>query len=182
MDTTEHAGDGRAAGPDAATRAYTRDLTAHLYREGVRGARIGEILAEVEAHVAASGETARDAFGPPAEYARRWAAPQPAVPRRRRVLTIAAVTIGSTGAGALLAAAALRTGRGADLLGLPAWLVLAAAVVALATGIALVPVDRIVDPRTGEPRSAGRRELLLGAGTVLVLVTVALVAVGAWTG
>ncbi|GAB2465598.1 hypothetical protein GCM10007967_19830 [Xylanimonas ulmi] len=42
---------------------------------GVSGADVGASLAEVESHVVDSGETARDAFGEPADYARSLGLP-----------------------------------------------------------------------------------------------------------
>jgi hypothetical protein len=51
------------------TRAYCDDLLLALRAREVPGSRIGEILAEVESHVAETGESPRTAFGPPREYA-----------------------------------------------------------------------------------------------------------------
>ena len=44
---------------------YLTELTYALQLQKLSGARIGEILAEVEVHVAQSGESARNAFGDP---------------------------------------------------------------------------------------------------------------------
>ena len=51
-----------------ATR-YVERLVLELRQRDVPGDRIGEVVAEVEAHVAESGETPEEAFGPPGEYA-----------------------------------------------------------------------------------------------------------------
>lgn len=51
-----------------------------LRLRGVDGRRIGAALAEVEAHCAESGESARDAFGDPATYAVELAPAAPADP------------------------------------------------------------------------------------------------------
>ncbi|HZG89444.1 MAG TPA: hypothetical protein VEZ42_04455, partial [Pseudonocardia sp.] len=75
-------------GQDRTTRDYLAELTLHLLRTGLDGQRAGEVLAEVEAHVAATGEPAREAFGPPREYARRWAPDVPPRVRRRRRLRL----------------------------------------------------------------------------------------------
>ena len=49
------------------------------------GTTIGDALAEIDAHVVSSGESAKATFGDPRSYARRWPpAPVPA-PRRRWV-------------------------------------------------------------------------------------------------
>lgn len=58
---------------DKNTKAYLDTLSIRLRMLDVPGTRIGEILAEVEAHVATTGEPPQEAFGPPAEYARQWA-------------------------------------------------------------------------------------------------------------
>lgn len=50
-------------------RSYVEELTIALRARDVPGARIGEVLAEVRAHAAESGEPAREAFGPPQAYA-----------------------------------------------------------------------------------------------------------------
>ncbi|GAA1793971.1 hypothetical protein GCM10009682_14750 [Luedemannella flava] len=58
-------------------------LTARM--RDVPGTRIGEALAEVEAHCAESGETPTEAFGDPVEYARAIADQAPARPAGRGV-------------------------------------------------------------------------------------------------
>lgn len=181
MTDPQRTGDGPPV-VDRSTRDYLAELTAHLYRRHVPGTRIGEILAEVEAHVAATGEPAAGAFGPAREYARRWATPLTPPQRRRRAATVFAVLLAAAASGAVIAAAALNTGRGTPLFGLPAAPVLALAVLVLVAAIAVVPLDQVIDPRTGRSRSTGRGALLLGAGVVLALVVGALVAAGAWLG
>lgn len=49
---------------------YREELLVALRVRDVPGDRIGDVLAEVEAHTAETGEDPRDAFGPPKEYAR----------------------------------------------------------------------------------------------------------------
>jgi hypothetical protein len=49
--------------------AWLRDFALLLRVRGADGARIGDVLAEVEAHCADSGQTPREAFGEPADYA-----------------------------------------------------------------------------------------------------------------
>jgi hypothetical protein len=56
------------------SRTYEDDLVLALRVRNVPRSRIGEVLADVEAHVAASGEDPIEAFGPPDEYAVRVAA------------------------------------------------------------------------------------------------------------
>ncbi|GHO59788.1 HAAS signaling domain-containing protein [Ktedonobacter robiniae] len=51
------------------TDTYLEQLTACLQRYGLDNHQIGEILAEIESHLAESGETPLEAFGPPEVYA-----------------------------------------------------------------------------------------------------------------
>ena len=53
---------------------YTDDLHKALRFHEISGERMGEVLAEVEAHVAETGEDPVDAFGAPRDYARQVAA------------------------------------------------------------------------------------------------------------
>ena len=50
---------------------YRQQLVVALRMNDVPSARIGEAVAEVESHVADTGEDPVTAFGAPAEYARR---------------------------------------------------------------------------------------------------------------
>lgn len=54
-------------------RKYRDGLMMALRMRDVRGDRVGEVLAEVETHVAETGEDPREAFGEPREYAARIA-------------------------------------------------------------------------------------------------------------
>jgi hypothetical protein len=171
----------RQLDPDRETTEYVTALTGQLFRQRVPGPRIGEVLAEVEAHVAATGESARAAFGPPEDYARAWSEPQTARERWRRRGVVAAVMCGAGGIAAVLAAGALAAGRGTTVFGVNGWWVLGLAAVALVAVIALVPMERVIDPRTSRPRSVGRVPLLAGAAVPLLVVVALLVATGAWT-
>jgi hypothetical protein len=53
---------------------YTDDLHKALRFHEISGERMGEVLAEVEAHVAETGEDPVDAFGKPRDYAKQVAA------------------------------------------------------------------------------------------------------------
>lgn len=57
------------------TEKYTHDLMVALRCNNVPGDRIGDVLAEVESHLAATGEDPREAFGDPTEYAETVAVP-----------------------------------------------------------------------------------------------------------
>jgi hypothetical protein len=52
---------------------YLGELAAELHWRGVEERRIRDIVAEAESHLLESGESARSAFGLPAEYAERMA-------------------------------------------------------------------------------------------------------------
>lgn len=51
--------------------AYLSELAASLQARGADSARMSEAVAEVEVHLAESGEDPLEAFGPPDEYAER---------------------------------------------------------------------------------------------------------------
>ncbi|MBD3924597.1 hypothetical protein IEZ26_08200 [Nocardioides cavernae] len=89
---------------------WTQAFLLELRLRGVDGRRIGSALAEVEAHCAESGESARSAFGDPEAYAADLApAPAPAPPDLARdvatsvlglagmLLTLAAIGAWSSG-------------------------------------------------------------------------------------
>ena len=52
-----------------ATETHRRELVQALRLHDVPPERIGEIVAEVESHVADTGEDPREAFGPARDYA-----------------------------------------------------------------------------------------------------------------
>jgi hypothetical protein len=79
---------------------YLKRLRADLHALGVPSGRIGEVLAEVDAHVSDTGEGPVTAFGPPGQYAARiaeetGATPQPQPAVVRRVLIGALATAGT---------------------------------------------------------------------------------------
>ncbi len=64
---------------DRTLHRYVEELTMRLRMRNLPPERIGQIVAEVEAHVADTGEAPADAFGTPQEYAAQFAdrAPHP---------------------------------------------------------------------------------------------------------
>lgn len=160
---------------------YLDDLLLHLRMRDVPGARIGEILAEVEAHSAASGETLQEAFGDPKAYAAQWAPslgrPSPRSPRYWLPKLPGMVFAGA--GGWALADGAFSIGNGApSLFGLPGiWVALIGCLV-LAASVATIPVDRVVDPRTGEQTTAGKRTLVMVFVALFGTVAVLMVAMG----
>lgn len=128
---------------------YVSRLTLALRLRDVPGPRIGDIIAEVQTHVAESGESAQQAFGEPESYAASCA------PGTRggwgsmftRKTLLIAVT---AGAGGWLAATGLIEGiRGVeDTYGTGPWWVMGIGL-ALLVGVLFVQrADVIVDPRT----------------------------------
>ncbi|WP_432545751.1 HAAS signaling domain-containing protein [Kineococcus sp. SYSU DK004] len=139
---------------------YTEKLHVALRLRDVPGERIGQVLAEVEAHVADTGEDPVEAFGPPRRYAREVAAATGTAGSwrldRRTIAVSALVGVLSFLAVTLLAdGAAARTSGGDGLWGLSAGasLALGALVAAVVTVFLAVHsarrADPVRDPRTG---------------------------------
>lgn len=131
------------------TRKYTRDLTLWLQMRDVDGARIGQIVAEVESHVAESGEPPEQAFGPPKAYAAQFGE----VPGRwrwnpRTVVTTLAAALG----GWFLADGFFHLLVGRDYSGVPAWLVMLGGAALLLVVFLVVPDNFVVDPRRDGPQ------------------------------
>src|SRR4051812_46273310 len=133
--------------------AYRQQLLFALRLHNVPAPRIGEAIAEVESHLAETGEDPVVAFGEPTEYARRLA----------ESLAPATVVSGSGSGGPWIRPLWMNTvvalvsfaGFGLATTGLLRgdWVMSAIGLVLLA-GLAIWlvrrgPVDRIVDPRTG---------------------------------
>jgi hypothetical protein len=150
--------------PSPADRRYLDRLATHLRLRQVPGDRIGEILAEAQAHAAESGEPLAEAFGDPRSYACRWA-PDP--PRRRRVVP---GLVGAAG-WAVLTLGATALGVRRPLLGLPAWALVALGAALVLGWAARAPLTRIRDPRTGALSGRSRASVVLVAlGTAAAVV------------
>jgi hypothetical protein len=77
---------------------WAEALLLELRLQGVAGARIGAVLAEVDAHVVDSGETAQEAFGDPVAYARSLDLPEdPGQSRSSIGRTVAASAVQTVG-------------------------------------------------------------------------------------
>ena len=151
-------------------RRYLDELAVHLQLWSVPGERIGEILAEAEAHAAESGESLRGAFGDPKEYALQWAAAQP--PRRRNWLRIAGYLLWGASA-AVLTFGATGLAMGQD--GLD-WLLIVLGTLSCLGSAAFTPLDRIRDPRTGTHRGWSRTTtVLLALGMCVIIAGAGLV-------
>ncbi|MBN1094265.1 hypothetical protein JKP75_17945 [Blastococcus sp. TML/M2B] len=158
---------------DAGT--YRGDLILALRMRDIPGDRIGEIVAEVESHVADSGEDPREAFGPPQEYAAsvsgrartRWS--------RADVL----VAVGSLVGGWSLATGLLGLMGGDPVGPLPTWALLGVAVVVLAPTLGHLrrSASPARDPRTGQDLAPLPRWVpwAMGASLALPVVLAAVV-------
>jgi hypothetical protein len=152
---------------------YTADLLLALRVRETPGDRIGEVLAEVESHVADTGEDPYEAFGSPRQYARTVAPARTSAVRRGM---FGQAALGAV-AGWLLASGTFSLVVGDHTLyGL---LVLALGV---AAAVAMVLFVRrrsttIVDPRSGRqlaPASTRVSAILLVVMTLAVAVVAAL--------
>lgn len=88
--------DSSAMAPHA-NPAWVDDFVVEQRLLGVPGTRIGDALATVEAHLAETGESATDAFGPPKEYARTLAESEDSGSSGLGTVTIIAVVLGVAG-------------------------------------------------------------------------------------
>jgi hypothetical protein len=169
-------------------QAWCDDLLLRLRMRQVPGRRIGEVLAEVQSHVAETGEHPHEAFGAPREYADEVARALGVTPVRgwaglRQWLgwrdLLPAVVCGL--AGFALADGLWSLGAGAaTTVGLPTWLVCLVAALVLGVSTARFVVtarhdpdaDPVVDPRDGADMVPfGRRQVvLLAVLPVLALV------------
>ena len=170
-------------------RRYCDELLLALRMKDVPGARIGEVLTEVRAHLADSGEDPHEAFGAPADYAAALAADAPPETWREWAAARAAGAALFLGAGWLVAGGSgLLTGEQGEV---RATTVLAALVVGLVAPWVVELVGAPVRGRAAAVRitavvvlgtalavavalargwsASVPAALLLGAGAVLVL-------------
>jgi hypothetical protein len=157
----------------SSTDAYRRDLIVALRLRNVPPARVGEIVAEVESHVAETGEDPREAFGAPREYAESFRGPQ----TRREQVALLALALTSAAAGWLIGTSAFGLATGDRVAGLPApaAMVLGAVLWIPAVVAMLRRAERVRDPRDGRPLSpAAAWTPALATGSFAVL------AVGLW--
>jgi len=146
-------------------RRYCDDLLLALRMRDVPGRRIGEVLTEVRAHLAESGEAPEEAFGTVEDYAAALAPDGPSEPLRSRVadaLRTAAIFLGLWWA--LEGATSLATGADAQLGPVP---VAAAAVAAMGVPWLL---ERIASPAHGLALAVDVGKPLLAATAVGVAV------------
>jgi hypothetical protein len=171
--------------------SYQQELLLALRMRDIPGPRIAEALAEVDSHVAETGEDPYAAFGEPKGYADRL---RQALHRedggrlgpRRRVMSSGVVALVSFAGALLLTDGLLSLGAGdRGLAGLPA-------VVPAITGLVLLAAlggwlaarlrrnaDRVLDPRTGRDMAPPLSRWMIAvmvavpAGTLLVALLLA---------
>ena len=146
---------------------YRRELVPALRAGNVPPERIGEIVAEVESHVADTGEDPREAFGPARDYAAGFRHP-------RSRASVATTLVGAL-CGFLVAVGIIGLVDGEPAFGLPAWVVLAAGLVLWIPTLVIVLRESVPvpDPRTGRWITAGPAATAVGMGGTLVAVAVA---------
>ena len=172
--------------------AWRDSLLLRLRMRNVPGARIGEVLAEVQSHVAETGEDPREAFGSPKEYADRiadalGAAPSGGWRAAVRRLTwrdvVLAVATGLASFALFDGLWSLAEGR-TSLFELPAWVVCVVGALVLATCTARFVVaarhepdgDPVLDPRTGADMTPfTRRQIAVLAGLPVLFLGMAVV-------
>lgn len=126
---------------------YRQSLILALRLKDVPGDRIGEIVAEVESHVAETGENPAEAFGSPRAYAAHLSAGHQPEPWWH----LAATAVPAAVAGWFLAQGALALLLGQTYLDRPGWLwVVLALLIGIPVGVSVTRRStRVRDPRTG---------------------------------
>ena len=156
-------------------KRYLTDLAYALRLRNISGLRIGEILAEVEAHIADSGQSAQEAFGTPKEYARQFE-PSATDPGRRQWGRQAWTGALTAAIGAWLYAAGAFAGMaGENLIRLPGWWACAIGAVILLVTFSVIPLDTIIDPRRPNSRRFGRKWFMTWVVGAMIVVLVAIV-------
>jgi HAAS domain-containing protein len=154
----------------SSTDTYRRELVPALRAANVPPERIGEIVAEVESHVADTGEDPREAFGPARDYAAGFRHPR----SRASVAASVATTSVCALCGFLVAVGIIGLVDGEPAFGLPAWVVLAAGLVLWIPTLMIVLRESVPvpDPRTGRWITAGPAATAVGMSGTLVAVAV----------
>jgi hypothetical protein len=155
-------------------------LVFQLRMEDVPGDRIGDILLEVDSHVAETGESPEDAFGDPRAYARTRAS---ALPRTGKsddegmgALPIAIISFfGSM----LFVSGAMGLGKGSEsLYFLPPWLVLILGATLLGYAIMNLPEDFVRHPVTNKPLLGDGPQSKKVLGTIIGLAGIVFLFIG----
>lgn len=161
---------------DKTMTKYRESLILALRLKDIHGDRIGQIVAEVESHVADSGESPTDAFGPPRDYATHLTAGRRREPWWHTILGVLPAGI----AGWFVAQGALALLLGQTYLGQSGWLWLTfGLLVGIPAGVSVHRRSRRVrDPRTGAdmlPLSRWGLAALIVPPVAIVLIAWALI-------
>ncbi|MDQ2850054.1 MAG: hypothetical protein M3Y49_04850 [Actinomycetota bacterium] len=156
---------------DSAMADYRQSLILALRMRDLDGDRIGEIVAQVESHVADTGEDPGEAFGPAREYADLITADRPRNPRWPMII----IALFGAVAGWLVAQGALAQLLGETSFGRPGWVSL---IIGLLVGAPTALVvrrrsTRVRDPRTGAdmvPASGWELTTLIGLPVAVILI------------
>jgi uncharacterized membrane protein YiaA len=155
-------------------RKWRDELVYHLRMADVPGDRIGDILLEVESHIAETREEPGDTFGSPKEYAKSRAGVLPSKPDEEHedlgVLMIALFAfVGSF----TFVSGALAAGRGEEsVYFLNPWIVTVIGAGILAFGLVNLPVDFVRHPISDKPLVNDYTYFKWIAAGVIVLVGV----------
>ena len=151
------------------TDTYRRELVQALRAGNVPPERIGEIVAEVESHVADTGEHPREAFGPAREYAAGFTRPSST---RGRFSFWVVMALSAT-SGWLISRGAFGLVDSEPVHGMPAWTALLVGVL-LWTPAVLAQTRRnapVPDPRDGRPpMTPSARSVALGMTVFLAVL------------
>ena len=150
------------------TDNYRRELVQALRTGAVPPERIGEIVAEVESHVADTGEDPREAFGPAREYAAGFTR----TPSGRARFSFWVVVALSAASGWLISRGAFGLVGSEPVHSMPAWTALLAGVL-LWTPAVLAQTRRnapVPDPRDGRPMTPSARSVALGMTVFLAVL------------
>lgn len=167
MPDTRHPTDARRIAP-AVDPAWSEELVLEARLRDVPGDRIGDALAEIDAHCRDSGEPAHVAFGDPAAYARTLAETFP-TPRPRWWPHLAPLAVEIVGMTTVITAVG-EIARGGDVT-LTWGLVAMLAVVAAGCGLLVRRADRLLELIVRRPLVAA---VTVGAGVTAALVPSAL--------
>jgi hypothetical protein len=131
-----------------AVEAYTKELIYELRLRDIPGAVIGDAVAQVESHIADTGEDPADAFGPPADYAATFGSAKPVAHLLPKVLV--GWLIGFTIAGVLIDGVFALVRGDKNVWGLDPVAVIVASILGLIAFFVTITFlwgDRIKDPR-----------------------------------